>query len=227
MSDNDQNLTPEEIEALELGREPQETSPGQIETRSAAVVGGVDFNERIITVIAMPYEQETLVPFQRDMWTEVFSRSAFHGLDAGKRRIPVTSCLDIPADNHSGGKLVGHATKFFPERSEGLVADLKIANTTQGTETLELAHSGALSVSAGFMVKSRLDEQLNRPARVRRINRAFLDHIAFVGQPAYPGAKILAMRSDGGSDDQVSGTPFLDEFLNDPIFGALLQRRDS
>lgn len=223
-------LTPEEIAAMELGQVPpgaEGVATPTIETRSAAVVGDIDMSERVITVIAMPYEQETLVPFQRDVWTEVFSRSAFQGLDANKRRIPVTSCFDIPADNHRGGVLTGHAIKFSPDRPEGLVAELKIGKTNAGNDTLELAASGALSVSAAFMVKSRLDETLDRPSRVRRINRAFLDHIAFVGQPAYPGAKVLAMRSDGSPDQIESQTPFLDEFLNDPVFGKLINPQNS
>lgn len=216
-------MTTQDIEnEVENGNQPM------IETRSAAVVGDVDTSQRIITIVAVPYEQPTLVPFQRGVWNEVFSRSAFRGMENSTRRIPVTACMKIPAQDHSGGELVGRATQFYPERSEGLVADLKISRTPQGDNTLELARDGALYPSVGFMVKNRLDEQLDRGSMTRRIGRAFLDHIAFVGQPAYPGAKVLAMRSNGGSQDGVLAiTPLMDEFLNDELFQRMLNLRNT
>lgn len=199
-----------------------------IETRSAAVVGDVDVAERIITVLAVPYEQPTLVPYRNELWQEMFLRSAFRGMESSTRRVPVTACLQLPADNHSGGELVGRAISFAPDSQDGLVSELKISRTPAGDNTLELARDNALSVSVGFMVKNRLDEQLDRNAKIRRISRAFLDHIAFVGQPAYPGAKVLAMRSDGSVDESPqSNTPLLDEFLNDPVFAEMLRRHNS
>jgi HK97 family phage prohead protease len=203
------------------------TNPA-VETRSVANVDNVSLDERIITVIAVPYEQPTPVPFQNDIWNEVFTRSAFNGLDATKRRIPATACLQIPAPEHRGGQLVGRAHAFFPEREEGLVTDLKISRTPVGDETLELARDGNLSVSVGFYVKGRLDETLDRGRRERRINRAFLDHIAFVAQPAYSGAKVLGTRSDGS--DGAPGrtdTPNLDSFLEDAIFQWANNRKTS
>lgn len=193
-----------------------------VETRSAAVtVDGVDFGQRIITVLAVPYEQPTPVPFQQEQWTEVFSRSAFKGIESLTRKIPATAALEVPAPNHDGGRLVGKVISSDPYQSEGLVSEIKISRTPLGDETLELANDEALSVSIGFMVKNRLDQDLDRRQKTRRINRAFLDHLAFVGQPAYPGAKVLAMRSDGSVEEEdvsMGGrTPRMDEFLNDPI----------
>lgn len=218
MSDN---LTPGEINALEAEANALLVpfSP-TIENRSVAVVGEVSVPERIITVVAVPYEEPTLVPFQREVWSEVFSRSAFAGIqnrNIDAERVPATACLDVPATNHGGGKLVGRAIAFYPERPEGLVTELKISRTKEGDDTLELARDKALSVSVGFMIKSRLDEELNRQTKTRRINRAFLDHIAFVAQPAYGGAKVLAVRSEGSDSGPVSSTPTMDDFLDDPI----------
>lgn len=197
-----------------------------IETRSAAVqVDGVDFGQRIITVLAVPYEQPTQVPFRQEVWTEVFARSAFNGIETQNRKIPVTAALEIPAPDHRGGRLVGRVISSDPYREEGLVSEVKISRTDQGDETLALAADEALAVSVGFMVKNpRFDQDLDRYRKMRRVNRAFLDHLAFVGQPAYAGAKVLAMRGEGGDlglEDQgaiiVSPTPRMDEFLNDPI----------
>jgi phage head maturation protease len=226
MTVDTQVLTPEEIEAMQVGQVPPGAGHiGLIETRTSATIGGVDFAERVITVLAVPYEQPTPVPFQRDVWNEVFSRSAFNGLDAVTRRVPATACLDVPDHGHSGGKLVGRAQAFVLDRPEGLIGELKISRTAAGDETLELANDGSLGVSVGFMVKNRLDESLDRMSKTRRINRAFLDHIAFVAdKPAYPGAQVLAVRTEGGEDPNPSATPYIDDFLSDPIFQQANER---
>lgn len=195
-----------------------------VETRSEGVrIDGVDFGQRIITVLAVPYEQPTKVPFRQEVWDEVFSRSAFNGIEGQTRKIPATAALDIPAPNHDGGRLVGRIVSSNPYHEAGLVSEVKISRTEVGDETLELAADEALWPSIGFMVKNpRFDQELDRYKKLRRVNRAFLDHLAFVGQPAYDGAKILAMRSDdpAGRADALtvaSPTPRMDDFLADPI----------
>lgn len=191
-----------------------------IETRSADMCD-MNFEERIITVIAVPYEQATKVMFRHEPWDEVFSRSAFNGFDPQKRRIPVTACLEVPDHNHSGGRLVGRIVQTYPDKQDGLIADLKISRTDIGQETLELARDGAISPSLGFMVKNPYqDEILDRRNKVRRVNRAFIDHLAFVAEPAYPGAKVLATRSDGipEADFPPAERPIIDDFLDDPLF---------
>jgi phage head maturation protease len=193
----------------------------QVETRSGNVhIDNVDFAQRIITVLAVPYESPTPVPFRREMWTEVFSRSAFKGIESQTRKIPATTSLSIPAPDHAGAKLVGRVLSSDPYREAGLISEVKISRTADGDETLELASDEALFPSIGFMIKNpKFDQELDPYTKTRRVNRAFLDHLAFVGQPAYEGAKVLAMRSEDSSQDQpmVSGTPRMDEFLNDPV----------
>jgi phage head maturation protease len=129
--------------------------------------------------------------------------------------------MEIPAPDHAGARLVGRVVSSNPYGEAGLVSEVKISRTDAGDETLELASDEALWPSVGFMVKNpRFDQELDRYKKVRRVNRAFLDHLAFVGQPAYEGAKILAMRAEGAvvEDEQVfTPTPRMDEFLNDPI----------
>lgn len=206
-----------------------DTSVPLLETRSTARVADIDYPERIITVCAVPYEAPARVMYKREIWDEVFSRSAFNGLDAKKRRIPVTACLNypLPSLSHDGAELVGKVQEVYTDRDEGLVADVKISRTPLGQGVLELAQDDAVSVSVGFMVKSpHYDETLDVRNRTRRINRAFLEHLAFVTEPAYPGAKVLAMRSTANLEDEspVSATPEMDKWLQDPIIQRALNR---
>lgn len=197
--------------------------PSHVETRSAGVlIDNVDFAQRIITVLAVPYEHPTTVPYRQELWTEIFSRSAFNGIESQTRKIPATTSLSIPAPEHVGARLVGRVLSSDPYREAGLISEVKISRTAVGDETLELASDEALFPSIGFMIKNpRFDQELDQHTKTRRVNRAFLDHLAFVGQPAYEGAKVLAMRSESSLEDSpelpVSKTPRLDEFLSDPI----------
>lgn len=191
-----------------------------VETRSAAV-DDVDYGQRIITILSVPYESPTLVPFRGQPWSEVFSRTAFQGLDtcinAGRRSIPATASLNVPNINHEGGRLCGRVLSAYPDRPDGLVTDVKISRTNIGDETLELARDGALFASVGFMVREpHRDERLDRINKVRRVDRAFLDHLAFVAQPAYEGTKVLAMR--GQADMQQMTEPTFDEYASDPLW---------
>ena len=191
-----------------------------VEMRSAAV-DGVDFGQRIITMLAMPYEQPTKVPFRQEIWNEVFSRTAFNGIETRKRRIPATAVFELPAPDHRGGRLCGRVIGADPSSQSGLVTELKISRTELGDEALELARDDALSASVGFMVKDPFrDQELERRTRTRRVNRAFLDHLALVAQPAYNGTGVLAMRSGAVSEADLPPlppTPRLDEYLNDPV----------
>jgi phage head maturation protease len=196
-----------------------------VETRSDGVrIDGVDFGQRVITVLAVPYEQPTQVLFHQELYDEVFARSAFNGIESQTRKIPATAALEIPAANHAGGRLVGRVISSDPYREAGLVSEIKISRTDVGDDTLELAADEALWPSIGFMVKNpRFDQELDRYKKTRRVNRAFLDHLAFVGQPAYDGAKILAMRAAAegavfeSEQEPLPATPRMDQFLNDPI----------
>ena len=198
-----------------------------VEMRSAAV-DGVDFGQRVITMLAMPYEQSTKVPFRQEIWNEVFSRTAFNGIETRKRRIPATAVFEIPAPDHRGGRLCGRVVGADPAGQSGLVTEVKISRTELGDEALELARDDALSASVGFMVKDPFrDQELDRRTHTRRVNRAFLDHLALVGQPAYNGTGVLAMRSSGIAEADLPPlppTPRLDEYLNDPILRWAIEK---
>lgn len=203
-----------------------------VENRSDGVrIDGVDFGQRIITVLAVPYEHPTLVPFHQEVYSEVFSRSAFNGIESQARKIPATAALEIPATDHKGGRLVGRVISSDPYGPDGLVSEIKISRTPQGDDTLELAADEALWPSIGFMVKNpKFDQEVDRHQKTRRVNRAFLDHLAFVGQPAYDGAKILAMRSAQDAallesqQEAFSPTPRMDAFMEDPIMKWMHER---
>ena len=82
----------------------------------------------------------------------------------------------------------------------------RIAKTALGDETLALADEDCLGASVGFAVAGG-GQELDRVNRRRRIKKAFLDHLAFVPDPAYSGAGVLSVRS------APSATPNLDEVL--------------
>jgi phage head maturation protease len=189
--------------------DPEDETPrAPIEFRNSSVAG-VNFAERTITVIAVPYEEEAPVEYRGEMWRERFLRGAFEGIET--RTNPVRANRD-----HDRGRTVGKVTQFWPSRSEGLVAAVWIAETPLGDETLALSDGDCLGASVGYAVRGS-DQELNRRSRSRVIKRAFVDHLAFVPDPAYLGAEVLSVRSATQSplaaDLPKLVTPALDELL--------------
>ena len=195
---------------------------GDVEYRSANITS-VDTKQRIIDLVAVPWEEEAEVFVRGEMWREVFTRGAFDGIEQHAGRVRVNR-------EHRVGDTVGKVIQFSNE-ADGLHARLKIANTERGDETLALAEEDMISASVGFRVKKPSDVQVNNRTRLRRVMRAFLDHLAMVESPAYAGARVLAVRegSSGpsGSDEKRVPTPALDEAMNDPILGWARSKVDS
>jgi phage head maturation protease len=165
-------------------------APGPVEHRESSVAN-VRFPERIIEVVVAPYDEEAVVEYRGDLWKESFERGAWDGIEGRPEQFQVTANRD-----HDRTRLVGKAIRYEPSRQEGLVAEVRIARTDLGDETLALADDGMIGVSAGFAAKFR-DQVLDKTRMTRRIKKAFLDHIAFLGTPAYQGAGVLNIRSDG------------------------------
>lgn len=180
-----------------------------IEFFERSVVGNVNFAQRLIEVVAVPYDEEAAVRYRGDVWRELFERGSFDGIEKRPNRVRANR-------DHDRTRVVGKAVKFFPSRDEGLVSEVRIAKTVLGDETLALADEDMLSASVGFGVRGS-DQVLDKPNRMRRIKRAFLDHIAFVSEPAYQGAGVLSVRGDGepvnAADLPRLNTPALDELL--------------
>jgi phage head maturation protease len=186
-----------------------------IESR-AAVVDSVDFPQRIIEVLAVPYEEEAIVEYRGELWRESFERGAFDGIE--KRPNRVKAFRDHVSGQHMRGTstsgLVGRVVAFAPDRQEGLLGHVKIARTPLGDETLALADEGVLGVSVGFGVRGS-DQVLNRAEQIRRIRRAYVDHLAFPDNGAYEGAQVIDVRGrrPQAEDLPVLETPKLDEIV--------------
>jgi HK97 family phage prohead protease len=184
----------------------QQPARPPIEFRNAPLVG-VNFAERTVELVVVPYEEEAMIEYRGEMWRETFLRGAFDGVESRTDRIPANR-------DHDHTRLTGRAIALHPSRIEGLVGEIRMADTPLGNETLELAHEDMVSGSAGFGVRGS-DQILDRP--YRRIKRAFLDHIAFVAAPAYQGARVLAVRDEeeprSAADLPKLVTPNLDDVL--------------
>jgi HK97 family phage prohead protease len=186
----------------------EEPIKAPIEFRSAEVAG-VNFAQRIIELVAVPYEQEAIVEWRGELWHETFARGSFDGIQTRPNRVRVNR-------DHDKTRTIGKAVAFHPSRDEGLVTELKIADTPLGTETLTLANDDVLSASIEFAARMR-DQILDKTRNTRRIVRAYLDAVAMVPDPAYNGAKVLSVRDDVLSPDadlpRLAETPALDELV--------------
>lgn len=176
-----------------------------LEHRSAQTLE-VRAPERVIEIVVAPYEEPTPV-LRRDGWiVETIARGAYDGIEHRARRVKVNR-------DHDLGKTVGRAVALHPSRQVGLVAELRISETPLGDESLALASDGALDASAGFRP---IAETWSRDRTERRVERAWLGHIALVPDPAYEGANVLDVRSDSLAQmltQEVSATPRLDAVL--------------
>jgi HK97 family phage prohead protease len=164
----------------------EEAPRAPIEFRDSNVTG-VNFAQRIIELIVVPYEETALVEYRGELWNEMFLRGSYDGIEKRPGRVRGNR-------DHDDKRLVGKAVKFWPSRREGLVAEVRISQTPLGDETLALANDDVLGVSAGFAARGR-DQEFERRTMTRRIKKAFLDHIAFTPTQAYAGANVLAVRS--------------------------------
>lgn len=175
-----------------------------LEYREASLVG-VNFAQRTVEVVAVPYEEEALVEYRGEIWRESFMRGSFNGVEGRPGRIRANR-------DHDKTRTIGKALRLWPSREEGLVAEIRIGQTNLGDETLALADEDMLSVSAGFAVPGS-GQVLERP--FRRITKAILDHLAFVESPAYLGARVLSVRGEEApvmaADLPPLVTPRLDE----------------
>lgn len=182
--------------------------------RSAGLVTDIDEKLRLIDLIAVPYDEEAEIVWRGEPWREVFDRSAFNGIEDHAGRVLVNR-------EHVRGDTVGKVVAFTTDHPAGLLAHVKIAKTPRGDDTLGLAEEGMISASVGYRVKQPSDVQFNRRTRVRRVMRAFMDHLSMVEDPAYRGAQVLAVRDADPAVEVTSplqATPLLDAILDDELF---------
>jgi hypothetical protein len=166
----------------------------ELEYRSATLAG-VSYPRRTIELIVMPYEQPGIVTYHGREIVEICSRGAWDGVQrrAGKVRVN---------RDHRVDRTVGKAIEFHPSREDGLVAQLRIARTELGDETLTLADEGILDASAEFSLlmdeatgRARKDAEVWETRSRRRLNHLWLAGIGLTPDPVFEGANVLAVRS--------------------------------
>lgn len=167
-----------------------------LEYRQAQVVD-VSYPKRMVELVVMPYETETTVAERGRVFVEICSRGAYDGVENRANRIRVNRDHDIR-------RTCGRAVSLFPSRLEGLIAELRMAATELGDETLALADEGILDASAGFALlrdertgKVKPDAEVWENRNRRRLNHLYLGHIAMTPDPAYETANVLAVRGNG------------------------------
>src|SRR6266498_2871575 len=108
-----------------------------------SVVVGVDKRQRLIDVIAVPWNQESdePVPFVNGLMVrERFRPGAFDGLEAHAGRVPVNP-------GHDRSRTVGKLVKADPRNPDGLFGRLKISQIPEGDDVLPLAEGDTSSAS--------------------------------------------------------------------------------
>ena len=193
-------------------------NPSEVFARSDAVLAEVDVKQRLIDVIAVPWDQEAEVPWRGEVWREVFRRGAFDGLEAHVGRVRVNR-------EHVVGDTVGKLVFADPKAQTGLIARTLIAKTPRGDDTLALAEDDMISPSIGYRINRPEDLRLTHRTRMREVLRAFLDHLSLVESPAFAGAQVLAVREEqSGPVDPPPQAHVLDEAWNNPAYQRALAR---
>jgi len=191
---------------------------GPLQYRNA-VLDDINFSQRLVTAIAVPYEQPAPVVHRGALWSEVFERGSCDGIEKRPNRVRANR-------NHDRRFTVGKAMHFWPHRDEGLVTELRIAQTPLGDETLALAADECLSLSVGYLPMAG-GQRIDTRNKTLHITKAYIDHVAFVESPAYVGAEVLEVRQGeqvAVTESTPLVTPYLDEFANDEILRWASQR---
>jgi phage head maturation protease len=164
----------------------------------------VRWADRTIELVAMPYDTDAAVMVHGRPCIESCAPGSFDGVERRANRVKVNRDHDLE-------RTVGRACALHPSRTEGLVAEWRIARTPLGDETLALADDQSLEASVGFAVMPGGERWLEMRSR-RRVTKAFLDHIAMVPEGAYEG-RILSVRAAdlGAAPAAPIATPNLDQ----------------
>jgi len=180
--------------------------PEGVPWKRAAELVGVDFPERTIELVVMPYESPIYVGWQGRTVRETIARGAFDGIQRRTHKIVVNVDHDerVPST-------VGQAIALHPSRQEGLVAEVRIARTPLGDDVLALASEGDIGASAGFLPFPDGMDWQGRDAY--RVTRAYLKHIAMTPDPAYQEAQVLAVRRAEPPTTVLVPTPNIDQIL--------------
>lgn len=154
-------------------------------------IADVAYGKREITVIAVPYGQETLVNDGDGVMREMFRAGSFAGIESRAGKVSANR-------DHNRERAFGVVKQFDSKSERGLISVVRAAPTVLGDETLQLAADGALWASVGFGALRQNAPVVNG---VRTIYKAFLQHLAFTPEPAYAGAEVLDVRENGDFAD--------------------------
>lgn len=177
-----------DTQPLEESPAAAEVPDGPILFRSSSVVG-VNYAQRVIEFVAAPYNEEAVVMWRGEPWRELFERGAWDGIEKRPNRVKANR-------EHDKTRTVGKVVNFWPSREEGLVGAARIAKTPLGDETLALADDECLGASVGYAAPPRY-VQLDKSSQpgLRRVKRAFMDHLSFVSDPTWESASVLSVRA--------------------------------
>lgn len=170
----------------------------------------VHFAQRTIELVAVPWDVEGVAEYPPRSGRAVIESVApgsFDGVERRANRVKVNR-------EHDEGRTIGRAVALHPSRTEGLVAELRISKTPLGDESLELAADGVIEPSVGMAVAPSW-QQWDASRSRRRINKAFLEHIALVPEGAYGhgGARVLDVRGDMPAPAMWAPTPNIDQVM--------------
>lgn len=169
-----------------------------IEIRTAPI-DGVDEQTRIISGIAVPWDQPTTVRTEAGEYTELFSRGS---ITDGELVSVHTNHGGIKRGDLPIGVLISSRAT-----DAGQHVECRIANTSRGDEVLELARDGVLKY---FSVAFRPDQHEARDGMVARTKVA-LREVSIVEFPAYKGAVIESVRSAEPEGESRMTTPTIEE----------------
>lgn len=176
-----------------------------VEVRSAQIAN-VDYPNRIVELIAVPYDTWATVEYQGRLVEESVAPGAFGKVDRRVAQHRPTVNLE-----HDREQWVGRVAAVDPDDPTGLRAQLLIRRGPQFEQVLDDAADGMYAASVGMAVFPK-DQTWTDNGTRRRIVKAFLDHIALTVTPAYAGTDVLAVRTAPPAVNR-SSTPNLDRIL--------------
>lgn len=160
---------------------------GPVELRTA-VVEHVSYAERLVDLIAVPYDEPAVVEYRGRLVEETIAPGAFGAIANRARKFLVNY-------HHQPDTWLG-TVLTLNSAEKGLRASIKIRRTADGDQALDDCADGLLGASVGMAVRAA-DETLGKGpnGETRRVHKAYLDHIALTPTPAYAGAAVLDVRA--------------------------------
>ena len=159
--------------------------PARVEVRLAHV-SDVRYPERIIDLIAVPYDEWATVEYEGRLVQESFRPGAFGNVQNRSDKFLVNL-------EHDFTRVVGKVHRLYPDHPKGLRSELFIRRGEEFDQVLLDAADGMLDGSVGFGVYPENQEWEGKERR--RIVKAKLDHIALTFTPAFAGAKVVGVRT--------------------------------